>query len=232
MFPLQAVILSFILFIRMAYAPYPSSLSFDDFRAHMEKLSVIPDVIKRCPKYACEVLYIGGLRVDLGKELYPSQVQIMPWSITWPVEPDFLYTMIMTDPDYPDRKGHKQREFQHWVVVNIRGTGILSGNVTTEYYPPQPAEGTGPHRYVFTIFKQPKGRINVTERKILSKQVDHRGNFQTMKFAEKYGLGDPVAANLFTAQYTPEKAVTTPDYGTFPSWTLPPSTMMPRPLDI
>lgn len=58
----------------------------------------------------------------------------------------------------------------HWLVVNVKGNDLNSGEVLEEYVKqdlycrslnmfrymgPAPPKGTGPHRYTFWVFKQP-----------------------------------------------------------------------------
>lgn len=45
----------------------------------------------------------------MGNELTPTQVQHIPLSITWPTEPNALYTLVLTDPDAPSRQQPKYR---------------------------------------------------------------------------------------------------------------------------
>lgn len=55
----------------------------------------------------------------------------------------FLYVFLNIDPDVPSRKKPKQREWQHWLVVNIPGTVLCKGETLTGYLGPIPCKGTG-----------------------------------------------------------------------------------------
>lgn len=62
----------------------------------------------------------------------------------------------MTDPDAPSRIEPTYREFKHWLVTNIPGMDVASGDTLTEFVGSGPPMGTGLHRYVFLVYEQPK----------------------------------------------------------------------------
>ena len=67
-------------------------------------------------------------------------------------ENDSLWTLLLTNPD-----GHftdNSSEYLHWMVSNIKGNDLSTGQVIAPYLQPFPAFGTGYHRYVFVLFKQ------------------------------------------------------------------------------
>jgi phosphatidylethanolamine-binding protein (PEBP) family uncharacterized protein len=108
----------------------------------------------------------------------------------------------MTDPDAPSRKDAKFREWHHWLVVNIPDTGDVSaGKTMSAYVGSGPPQGTGLHRYVYLVYEQPSGEINPDEPVLTNTSGDNRGKFSVAKFAEKYGLGDPVAGNFYQAEW-------------------------------
>ncbi|KAH8347166.1 hypothetical protein KR059_005954, partial [Drosophila kikkawai] len=146
-----------------------------------------------------QVTYGGGQVVDMGRELAPKQVKDQP-KVEWDAEPDALYTLILTDPDAPSRKQPKYREWHHWLVVNIPGNQIENGLVLTAYVGAGPPQGTGLHRYVFLVFKQPH-MLTCNEPRIPKTTGEKRPNFSTAKFITKYKLGDPIAGNFFQAQW-------------------------------
>nr|XP_014092006.1 protein D2-like [Bactrocera oleae]XP_036234268.1 protein D2-like [Bactrocera oleae] len=171
-----------------------SGTTEDIFKQH----KVVPDVIPVAPKQFLKVNYKNVL-AENGKELTPTQVAAQP-SIEWNAESDAFYTIIMTDPDAPSRSNPKFREFNHWLVTNIHGMDISSGDVLTAYVGSGPPEGTGLHRYVFLVYKQP-AEIRFQESHVPKNSSQNRPNFSATKFAKKYKLGDPVAGNFFQAQW-------------------------------
>ena len=61
----------------------------------------------------------------------------------------------MTDPDTPSRTDPMFGECQHWVVINIPGADVSKGQTMVEYMGSGPPKGTGFHRYIFVVYKQP-----------------------------------------------------------------------------
>jgi len=166
----------------------------------MEEHQVVPDVVDIVPPGVIEVRYPSGIEPKLGNILTPTQVKDVPSSLTWPTEPNALYTLCLTDPDAPSRAAPKYREWHHWLVVNIPGCEVGKGEVLSEYVGSGPPKGTGLHRYVFLAYKQP-GRLTPDEKKLTNRSGEGRGQFKIRNFAKKYNLGDPIAANLYQAEW-------------------------------
>lgn len=91
-------------------------------------------------------------------------------------------------------------QWHHWLVGNIPGNDVSKGETLSEYVGSGPPEGTGLHRYVFLIYKQ-NGKLTFDEPRLKNNNGDNRGGFSIAKFAEKYNLGNPVAGNLYQAQW-------------------------------
>ncbi|XP_049304328.1 protein D1-like isoform X1 [Bactrocera dorsalis] len=119
----------------------------------MDSSGIVPDIIDNKPKGLLQVTYSSGVKVELGKELTPTQVKDQP-TVSWEAEDDVLYTLIMVDPDAPSRAEPTSREILHWLVINIPGNKVAEGQTVAEYIGSGPPEGTGLHRYVFLVFKQ------------------------------------------------------------------------------
>ncbi|KAH8306177.1 hypothetical protein KR018_003489 [Drosophila ironensis] len=160
---------------------------------------IVPDVVDAVPAGALEVTYPDGKAVKQGNELTPTQVKDQP-TVIWPVsEGDNLFTLLMVDPDAPTRQDPKYREIAHWAVVNIKGNDVATGHPLVAYIGSGPPEGTGLHRYIFLLYRQ-KGTIEATST-IPSTVRAGRLNFNARQFAAKHGLGTPIAANYYQAQY-------------------------------
>ncbi|GMM56651.1 Tfs1 protein [Maudiozyma humilis] len=74
------------------------------------------------------------------------------------------YTLVMTDPDAPSRTDKKFSEYCHYVVTDVQFADSKGGaivpeefNVAESYIGPGPPKGTGLHRYIFLLLKQPQG---------------------------------------------------------------------------
>lgn len=132
--------------------------------------------------------------------LTPTQVKDIP-DVQWQAKENTYYTVCMTDPDAPSRKEPTYREWHHWLVGNVPGNKISEGETLSEYVGSGPPPDTGLHRYVFLIYEQPDGKINFSEPRLTNRSGDNRAGFSIRKFAEKYKLGDPIAGNLYQAEY-------------------------------
>ena len=87
----------------------------------------------------------------LGNVIKPKEAETTP-NIHYESDPESLWTLILTNPD-----GHfteENSEYLHWMVTNIKGNDIASGQVVAPYLQPFPPFGTGFHRFVFLLFKQ------------------------------------------------------------------------------
>ncbi|KRT85789.1 hypothetical protein AMK59_2607, partial [Oryctes borbonicus] len=142
---MRAVLLSFLYF----------AIGFVkcDIFENMEKDEVIPDVIDVAPKEALQVTYPEGKKVNFGEELTPTQVKDPP-TVNWTAAQDAYYTLAMVDPDAPSRENPTFRAVNHWLIGNIFGLDLESGDVITAYAGSGPPKGSGLHRYVFLVFKQ------------------------------------------------------------------------------
>ncbi|KAL7642798.1 UNVERIFIED_CONTAM: hypothetical protein RMT77_006086 [Armadillidium vulgare] len=164
----------------------------------MEQHQVVPDVIDSAPSKRVDVSFSNGAKVELGNELTPTQVQNVP-QVSWEAEEGSYYTLIMTDPDAPSRKEPKFREWHHWLVGNIPGSDVSKGETLSQYVGSGPPKGTGLHRYVYLVYKQP-GKLTFDEPRLTNTSGDNRAKFSAKKFAAKYKL-DLIAGNFYQAQY-------------------------------
>ncbi|XP_011160620.1 protein D2 isoform X2 [Solenopsis invicta] len=160
---------------------------------------VIPDVVDKVPASVLNVTYPNNLAVEIGKVLTPTQVKNQP-TVQWNAETNSFYTLCMTDPDAPSRENPKFREWHHWLVGNIPGSDVSKGEVLSQYIGSGPPQGTGLHRYVFLLYKQP-GKLTFDEKRLTNRSGDNRGKFSTKNFAAKYNLGDPIAGNMYQAEF-------------------------------
>ncbi|OQR69769.1 phosphatidylethanolamine-binding proteinF40A3.3-like [Tropilaelaps mercedesae] len=169
-------------------------------KQRMEESKVVPDVLAVAPKGNVKVDYGNGVQLHLGNTLTPTQVKSKPTSITWVTEKGAIYTLVMVDPDAPSRTNPTLRNVKHWLVVNIPGTDIEKGEEIAGYRGSGPPKGSGLHRYVFVVYKQP-GRINVPDKRVPSSSREDRLGWSLQDFIKKYDLGEPVAGNFYLAEW-------------------------------
>lgn len=167
--------------------------------SNMDKEKIVPDVIDKLPAAALDVVYANNVKVSAGNELTPTKVKDIP-QVKWAADEGDYYLVVMTDPDAPSRSSPKFREWHHWLVGNIPGNNISEGETLSEYVGAGPPKGTGLHRYVLLVYKQP-GKLSFGEKKLTNRSGDGRGKFSIRNFANKYKLGDPIAGNFFQAQW-------------------------------
>ncbi|TKR64067.1 hypothetical protein L596_024663 [Steinernema carpocapsae] len=165
-----------------------------------QKHEVVPDVLKTAPLKVAKVVYDSGVEVNFGAELTPTQVKNQP-SVTWEADPNALYSLIFTDPDAPSRTDPKRCEWHHWFVANIPGSDLSKGDVFAEYVGAGAPKDTGLHRYIFVVYKQPGKLAEPEYGGLKNNSMHHRSELKMQSFAEKNGLGNPVAGNFFQAQY-------------------------------
>jgi phosphatidylethanolamine-binding protein (PEBP) family uncharacterized protein len=166
----------------------------------MEKEGIVPDVVDVLPSNTAVIKYASGAVVNGGNELTPTAVKDIPTVLEWPAEDEALYTVAMSDPDAPSRINPKYREWLHWLVVNVPANKVADGQVLAEYVGSGPPKGTGLHRYVFMVFKQPN-KLTPDEKKLTNRSGEGRGSWKLRSFAAKYNLGNPVAGNFYQAQW-------------------------------
>lgn len=190
--------------------------SFDASKATIEALtkhSVIPDVINPNfvkPLGVLSAEYSKAEPVAMGNQLTIKGTQSKPTVHFAPeraaLKPSDLLTLVVTDPDAPSRTEKKWSEFCHYVESDIKISetegGILeNGKVLQSYVGPAPPPGTGPHRYVFLLYRQPVG---VTASKLT--EIKGRPNWGygtpatgVEKWATENNL-EPLGANFFFAE--------------------------------
>ncbi|CAF0967437.1 unnamed protein product [Rotaria sordida] len=63
------------------------------------------------------------------------------------------FTLVMIDPDAPQRGNERAGPWLHWIQAGFVGNDIKSGKTLADYQGPAPPSGTGPHQYVFLLYK-------------------------------------------------------------------------------
>lgn len=105
-----------------------------------------------------------------------------------------------TDPDAPNREDPKFGEVRHWLVVNIPGNDLSSGEVKFEYIGSGPPSGSGLHRYAFLLFKQLNGKQEFDIATVTNRSREGRLKTKARKLIADYNL-KLVAGNFYFAQF-------------------------------
>merc|ERR1719480_500084 len=134
-----------------------SGAVYDDILAAGDMYGVFEDLFGHAYFRPCLMLDIKYewrdvlVPVHRGNMVKPREAAAAP-RVSWQSESDHLWCLMMTGLD-----SHLQSEtcqYLHWMVANIRGSDLASGDTICDYIQPFPAFGTGYHRYSFVLFKQ------------------------------------------------------------------------------
>ncbi|SCU99031.1 LAME_0G01552g1_1 [Lachancea meyersii CBS 8951] len=170
----------------MNYAINISQVATDALNTH----NIIPDVVKAHdfkPWGLLAAEYSASAPVAMGNSLTVDETQSKP-KVHFTLDPksEFkikdsdLFTLVITDPDAPSRTDKKWSEFCHYVETDIRlpfeyshntsstvpdfvASELSNGKPLLDYIGPAPPSGTGKHRYVFLLYKQPGDSSSFTK---------------------------------------------------------------------
>uniref|UniRef100_A0AC34PXK7 Phosphatidylethanolamine-binding protein n=1 Tax=Panagrolaimus sp. JU765 TaxID=591449 RepID=A0AC34PXK7_9BILA len=131
----------------------------DGFNAHL----VVPDVLDKAPPEQLPIICGDGNSIEMGNLITPEDLRYRPLISLERTDPNRFYTLIMTDPDVPNRSMPTEREHLHWLIVNITEQNISKGEEIVPYKSPLPNLGTGLHRYVFVLLEQTRPITIATE---------------------------------------------------------------------
>ncbi|XP_011495075.1 PREDICTED: protein D3-like [Ceratosolen solmsi marchali] len=175
----------------------------EDIPAGLTVSAIVPDIVSKAPNELLSVIFKYGndkeKNLQFGEELTPTIVKDPP-TISWLVDDSAFYTIVMIDPDSPSSQDPKLQEMLHWLVANIPGSDISKGEIIAEYIGSAPSKDTGLHRYVLLAYKQ-TNKLIIDMPHISNHERTGRPNFVVRDFARKFNLGEPIAANMFKAQY-------------------------------
>ena len=109
---------------------HPYSYTYDWF--HRSKLN---EVVGEPPRRKLMLYYSyvhpdgSSKRVNLGNRFHPIEVKSAP-HVWWRAEEDKLYTLLMIDADGEEKKKYSIR---HWLVINIKGNNLNTGDSISDY---------------------------------------------------------------------------------------------------
>ena len=96
-----------------------------------------------------------------------------PNIISSKINKNYLYTIMIVDPDAPYPSNPTKKYVLHLLVVN-------SKDIKAKFHPPNPPEDSPSHRYHILIYKQPK-YINID-------YIGYITNFNPENFINSYNL--------------------------------------------
>ncbi|CAH2094068.1 unnamed protein product [Euphydryas editha] len=98
-------------------------------------------------------------------------------------------------PDLPLDIIPRYTQLLHWLVVNIPGEKIESGDTVAPYFPPTPYPGGFP--YLFVLYKQ----NDLIDPDTLSTLSIFRPRFDPVEFKNNNNLTGPIAGNFMREAY-------------------------------
>ncbi|KAI0458311.1 phosphatidylethanolamine-binding protein [Xylaria acuta] len=100
------------------------------------------------------------------------------------------YSFILTDPDAPTPDEPKFAFWRHWVLSGLRPKsvdGAAAPSQLTAYLGPGPKDDSKPHRYLFLLYREPKG-LSLSKGDVGGEEFVQRRSFKPAEFAERHGL--------------------------------------------
>lgn len=144
------------------------------------------------PSYNLSISFPSQKSPSNGSLVRVSDVKEKP-TITFSATSDATsaqsFTFLLIDPDAPTPDDPKFAYWRHWVVTNIPSSAkeVSEGNTLTQYLAPGPKDESGPHRYLFLLFKEPAG-FSVEKSDVGGEEFVERRSFGAKEFVEKHGL--------------------------------------------
>jgi len=125
-----------------------------------------------------------------GDELKKADTQTAPRvQINIDVDPQNPYfTLIMADPDAPQRGHEVAGPWLHWIQACFKGNDLSSGKTLADYQGPAPPSGTGPHQYIFLLYKSAKDDSSRAGASIPVSDSGKRKQFHLKKFEKDHQL--------------------------------------------
>nr|XP_018905973.1 PREDICTED: protein D1-like isoform X2 [Bemisia tabaci] len=186
------------------------SQNFKNWNASLKNAKIIPDVLLSEVPQPLTVVYMQN-NVKFGNLLKYNRIDEEPVDLDWLYKEGEFYTVVMSDPDFPDPKKPLQREYLHWMIINVKAAFITDGKNVAQYIPPSRRRFStsnstckGLHRLVFVVYQQSKGKLKVSpdlytppdHQEHVDARPHNREKFSSMDFAKEHNLV-PIAANYF-----------------------------------
>ncbi|GBM41207.1 OV-16 antigen [Araneus ventricosus] len=152
---------------------------------------LVPNQIPTVPEHPMKIEY-NGVSVTCGNLLSTKETQNPPTIVEYKADKNKLYTLLMFDPDVPTPQNPTLADFRHWLVENIPGDDVKSGDVISSYHPTAPPSYSDAHRYAFAVYEQPDGKKLDDPY-----EPNNRTHFDHKKFIEDRNLHGPIAGNFF-----------------------------------
>jgi len=189
-----------------------SSPSNKDETVPEGKDPLVPTKLRQAPNTTAQVFWPSSRTIASPGAAIDAINMVDRPKMTWNADPESYYFIIAVDEGIP-RIQTPGLVYIHWLVTNVPGDKVYAGDEVDQYVPPFSykfneagdgvvEDGTPLHAILFLVYKQP-GRIDFEggqwgcEPNLGMRVVNKE------ELAEKYGLGEPVAANMIYTKYSP-----------------------------
>ncbi|KAI0058827.1 PEBP-like protein [Artomyces pyxidatus] len=185
--------------------------SVQDAQTALNQAGIAPDVVPTfSPTSILDVVYNDpttnqAIVVEPGKNLTVAQTVNEPQFFLTSNDSSVAsktFLLAFVDPDAPTPQNRSLSDIRHVLAPNLHISGtanrallVNSTPAITDYLAPGPPPGSGPHRYTVLLFVQPDNFSSAAAG--LVDQSTPRTNFNLTTFAQKTGLGDPIAGTFF-----------------------------------
>jgi len=163
---------------------------YDDIYEAAELYGIYEDLFQHGYFRPCVMLEVQYEQTDgqtlvpvhRGNLVKPSECEEEP-IVTWDSSDSALWSLLVVGPD--SHLSQPDKEVLHWLVGNIKGGDVSSGESLASYLQPHPPYGTGYHRLVFLLFRQ-EGPVDFTS-ELRKSQFDlTERTFSTFDFYSKF----------------------------------------------
>ncbi|XP_065203016.1 phosphatidylethanolamine-binding protein 2-like [Planococcus citri] len=143
-------------------------------------------------------------RLDFPRDNATKYYTVYMGSVHEPVpEREFDFYGDTLPPDYPIPTTDEPpaiQQIEHWIVINVKRNYVYGGNIMFDYIHPGKAPKNVTEYFPIVVFRQPgRKKMKFASDEIKDDPGYDFGPFHTIeKFAKKYNLGDPWAADFFT----------------------------------
>ncbi|KAF4553052.1 putative phosphatidylethanolamine-binding protein 1 [Elsinoe fawcettii] len=164
--------------------------------ASLEKVNIKPGEVSLIPKSfqpTTELgITFGDKQVKQGNLVRVSEAKVTPTVSFAPEDgasADQTYTLLLVDPDAPTPDDPKFAWWRHWVLSGLKpgAPAEQTMGAVTAYLAPGPKDDSKPHRYLFLLYKEPRG-LSLSKADVGGEEFVDRRSFKAETFVEKHGL--------------------------------------------
>jgi len=119
----------------------------EELRESFTNSGLFPGVLSESPKGLVSLNFAHHACIHLGTHVEAQRTASPPTRVTYPAQPDRLYTFLLMEVETGTL---------HWMVINIPGSRLTSGQTVAAYQPPStgPATSSTSRRYVAVALLQ------------------------------------------------------------------------------